>query len=449
MSVATERGLTLALARGSSALAFEDMPHDVVEIARQALLDWFGVTIGGCGEEAPSMLLDTLPPGDSREQRNVTVVGRAVRLPALHAALVNGTASHALDFDDVNLTLPGHASVAVIAAALALAEQRRSSGRELITAFVAGYETACRVALAIGARPYLRGFHATGTVGTFAAAAACARLLGLDSERTAMAFGLAASQAAGLKCNFGTMAKPLHAGKACENGLLSALLADRGFTANSAAIEAAQGFAALAGGSCDMAAALAEPPDGWHLRENVFKYHAACFFTHSTIEGIRELRSGRLTTAAQVQRVTLHVSEVELGACAIAAPVSELEVKFSIAHLAAMALLDRDTTVITDADAADDEVLALRAKVGLVADGPAGEPTRVEVVLRDGSILCAAVAVGRPQRDLAAQQERLSRKFLRLAEPVLGPVRAAALREQLPGVDAAPDLRHLMALAAM
>ena len=447
MSVATDRGLTRALARSAAALAFEELPQDVVEIARQATLDWFGVTIGGCDQDAPRMLLETLPQGDPAHEGNVTVVGRALRLPALQAALVNGTASHALDFDDVNLSLPGHASVAVMAGALALAEQRRSSGQELITAFVAGYETACRVAVAVGPQPYLLGFHATGTIGTFGAAAACARLLGLDGERTAVAFGLAASQAAGLKCNFGTMSKPLHAGKACENGLLSALLAARGFTASAEALEAEQGFAAVSGGACDVGAALAGPVERWHLRENVFKHHAACFFTHSTIEGIRELRAGGLL-ATQAERVILHVSEVELGACAIAEPASELEVKFSIAHLAAMALLDRDTAVIADADVADPEVLALRARVSLLADGPAGEPTCVEVELRDGSALRAAVEVSRPQRDLAAQRERLSRKFLRLAEPVLGPVNAAALRDQVGNLDAAPDVRVLMSLAS-
>jgi 2-methylcitrate dehydratase PrpD len=448
MNVVAAPGLTLALGEKSSALAFEELPEDVLEIARQALLDWFGVTLSGSREDGPMMLIETLPPGDPSDYRTVSVVGHPVRLAAPHAALVNGTASHRLDFDDVNMHFLGHASVAVLGAALALAEQQDASGQDLITAFIAGYETACRIAVAIGPQPYLRGLHSTGTVGAFGAAAACARLLDLDAGQTAVAFGIAASQAAGLKCNLGTMTKSLHAGKACENGLLAALLAARGFTASTASIEADQGFAALAGGTCDMGAALADPPSGWFLRDNLFKYHAACFFTHSMIEGIRDLRSAGGVVAEQVEHVTVHVGEVELGACAIPEPATGLEVKFSLVHLAAMALLDRDTTVITDGDAVDPQVIALRSKVILADDGPTGQPTRVEVELRDGSVVHRAHDVGTPEKDLSAQHERLTRKFLSLAQPVIGSAAAAELLSQVRTLDSGISVRRLMSLVA-
>lgn len=442
-------GLTLALAKKCSASTFEELPDDVIEIARQALVDWFGVTLSGSGEDAPMMLLEILPPGDPADARTVSLVGHEARLTQLDAALLNGTASHVLDFDDVNLSLLGHASAALTGAALALGEQRRASGAELIEAFLSGYETACRIALATGEQPYLRGLHYTATAGTFGATAACARLLGLDPARTATAFGITASQAAGLKCNLGTMTKSLHAGKACANGLLAALLAARGFTASPESIEADQGFAALTGGACDSAPALADPPSGWHLRDNLFKYHASCFFTHSMIEGIHDLRSsGRVLAAEQVQRVTVHVGEFELGACAIPAPATGLEVKFSLAHLAAMALLDRDTSLITDDDAADPQLIALRAKVALAGDGAPGAPTRVEVELRDGTTVSAAHDVTTPGRDLASQSERLSRKFLRLAEPVLGSVASAELLAQLHRLGPGVEVRAIMSLAA-
>jgi 2-methylcitrate dehydratase PrpD len=447
MSVVATPGLTLALAERSSSLAFEELPDDVVEIACQAVLDWFGVTLGGSDKDGPMTLIETLPPGDPSDDRTVSVVGHTVRLTALHAALVNGTASHLLDFDDVNMNLLGHASVAVMGAALALAEQEDASGQELITAFVSGYETACRLALAIGPQPYLRGFHSTGTVGTFGATAACARLLNLDSTQTAAAFGVAASQAAGLKCNLGTMTKSFHAGKACENGLLAALLAARGFTSNPESIEADQGFAALAGSPCDMTAAMADPPSGWHLRDNLFKYHAACFFTHSMIDGIRHLRSSDAVAAEQVEQVTVHVSEVERGACTIPDPTTGLEVKFSLVHLAAMALLDRDTTVITDEDAEDPHVIAVRTKVALIDDGLPGQPTQVDIKLRDGTTAHAAHDVNTPQRDLAVQDERLSRKYFSLAEPVLGSAAAAELLNRVHSLDGGVSVRHLMSLA--
>ena len=357
---------------------------------------------------------------------------------------MNGTSSHALDFDDVNLAFLGHASVAVLAAVLALAEERDLPLDAALVAYVAGYETTCRLAVALGPEPYLRGFHATGTTGTIGAAAACARLLELDAGTTAHALGIAASEAAGLKCNFGTMTKPLHAGNACRSGLLAALLAERGFTADPNAIEAEQGFAAAYGGGSDADAALA---DGWHLRENIFKHHASCFFTHSTIEGLLELKRERPFAGAEVEEVEIHVSELELGTCAIGEPATGLEVKFSLPHLAAMTILGRSTASIHDADATDREAVALRSRVVLTPDAETGAPTRVEVRLRDGSRLTAAHEVNRPEADLDAQGARLAEKFRALAEPVLGAGRAGALLDALAELDGAQPVRELMRAA--
>jgi 2-methylcitrate dehydratase PrpD len=413
--------LTHEIANRSSALAFDDLPGDVVEVTRQALLDWFGVTLSGSHEPAPQILLGTLGAGGDD---GVTVVGHEQRLAPLSAALLNGTASHVLDFDDFNPHFLGHASVAVAGAALALAEHLDAPGTELIAAFVAGYETACRIAVALGSGPYARGFHYTGTVGTFGAAAACARLLALGEAETAIALGIAASQAAGLKSNFGTMTKSLHAGKACESGLLAALLASNGFTSSPDSIE---GFARSSGGDTHAAAALADPPAGWYVLDNLFKYHASCYWTHSTIEGVLSLALDWRDVAS----VEIHVSDLELGTCVIPSPAKGLEVKFSIAHLAAMSLLGRDLTVIEDADASDEVVVQLRDRIRLVEDRVAGEPTRVVVRLRDGSELEAAVDVNTASRDLTAQHERLSLKFLRLAEPVIGPAPADRLRTMI------------------
>jgi len=440
-------GLTAALAERSSSLRYEAVPEDVIEIARQCLLDWFGVTLGGSSENGSAMLLEVLAAGGEGGKGAATVVGHEPRLPPLQAALVNGTASHRLDFDDVNLAFLGHVSVATLAAALALAEQLGADPTELLTAFVAGYETACRIAVALGPEPYLRGLHSTGTVGTFGAAAACARLLGLDDKRTAIATGIAASQAAGLKCNIGTMTKSFHAGKACENGLLAALLAARGFTASRSAIEAEQGFAAIAGGDCDASEALADPAAGWHLRDNVFKYHASCFFTHSAIEGLRELKASGAVQVDEVDCVTVHVSELELGACVIPEPSTALEVKFSLAHLAAMALLDRPTSRITDEAAADREVIALRSKIALADGATAGEPTLVEVGLSDGTVASARHDVNAPERDLTVQRQCLSEKFMALAEPVLGDPGARGLLTALSELEGGHSISALMARA--
>jgi 2-methylcitrate dehydratase PrpD len=428
--------LTRELANRSSALAFDELPGEVVEVTRQALLDWFGVTLSGSHESGPQILLGTLTT-DSGGDDGVTVVGHERRLAPLSAALVNGTASHVLDFDDVNARFLGHASVAVAGAVLALAEHLDASGAELITAFVAGYETACRIAVALGPDPYARGFHYTGTVGVFGAAAACSRLLALGEPETAVAFGIAASQAAGLKSNFGTMTKSLHAGRACEGGLLAALLASNGFTASPDAVE---GFARSSGGDCDAEASLADPPAGWYVLDNLFKYHASCYWTHSSIEGLLSLD----LDVGDVLSVELHVSDLELGTCVIPSPASGLEVKFSVAHLAAMALLGRDLTVIEDGDALDEDVVSVRERIRLLTDGVAGQPTRVVAQLRDGSEVEAAVDVNTASRDLAAQGERLSVKFSRLAEPVVGQRAADELRALIGSLDGGVAVRKLM-----
>src|SRR5438067_5565117 len=224
MTAATD--LTRALAARASAVAYDALPEAVRALARQCVLDYYGVALAGAGDELATILLDELLEAGGAAQAGI--IGHKARLPALSAALLNGAIGHALDYDDVNLAMPGHPSVAILPCLLALAEARQSSGREVIAAFVAGYETACRIGSALRPGHYNLGFHATGTVGAFGAAAACAHLLGLDAEATARALGIAGTQAAGLKSQFGTMCKPFHAGKAAQHRLLAARPAGRG-----------------------------------------------------------------------------------------------------------------------------------------------------------------------------------------------------------------------------
>jgi 2-methylcitrate dehydratase PrpD len=418
-------GLTVDLAKRSAALRFDLLPDDVIAMARLCVLDWLGVTLVGSREPAPRILLQTLAPRAVED--GASVFGHGIRVSPQQAALINGTSSHVLDFDDVNATLIGHPSVAILGAVLALAESLHSSGPEFLCAFVAGYETACRVAAAVGPVSYLRGFHHTGTIGTLGAAAACARLLSLDADRTATALALAATQAAGLGCMVGTMAKSFHAGKACENGLLAALLARNGFTATESAVECAKGFAATASGECDAAAALAEPAMGWHILNNLFKFDASCYMTHSTLAGIRDLRAQHEFCAADVAEIRVHLGELEYATCALPSPATGLEVKFSVAHLAAMAALGKSTMVIDDAAARDPATVALRDKVVVTDDGASGAPSRVEVTLDDGRRLTTARDVNTPESDLALQRERLEQKFRTITTPHLGADRAEAM----------------------
>jgi len=443
------RDLTRTIARRATALSFADLPTDVVDVVGQCLKDWFAVTIAGTHEEPVQILADELPA--TADDAGQTLVGRGSRAGLLDAALINGAASHALDFDDVNLAMNGHPTVPVAAAVLALAELTGASGREVIAAFAAGYETECRIGRLVGDAHYRAGFHATATLGSFGAAAACARLLGLDAEATATALGIAGTQAAGLKSMFGSMCKPLHAGRAAANGLLAARLAARGFTSRTDVLECAQGFAATHGNACRPKAALADPTGGFHLRHNLFKYHAACYLTHSTIDALQGLRRDAGIAPDDVEAVTVQVDAGHLEVCAIAQPRTGLETKFSLQHAAAFALCGDDTARLdtySDGNAARADLVRLGGKVDIEPSDRPGTWARVEVTLHDGRRLRAAADVGVPAVDLAAQGARIDAKFTALVQPHLGPTGATELSAAIDDLAQAPDIRTMLALSA-
>jgi len=442
--------LTQVLACKSAALQYGDLPRDAHELARQCILDYFGVALAGAGDDLVQLLLDELAEAGGAPQ--ASIIGHQTRLPALSAALVNGVAGHALDYDDVNMAMPGHPSVAILPGLLALAELRRSSGREVITAFVAGYETACRIGAALQPGHYNLGFHSTGTVGALGAAAACARLPGLDAEATAMALGIAGTQAAGLKSQFGTMCKPFHAGKAAQNGLLAARLAARGFSSRADIIECVQGFALTHGPDFSPEAALATPEAGLHLFANLFKYHAACYLTHAPIECARRLREQHRLTPEAVAGITLRLDASCERVCNIPAPVDGLQSKFSLRQTVAMTLAGIDTASLgaySAENAHDPALMGLRGRIEIDwRDSWPQTLCELEIELTDGCRVTARHDAGIPAADIADQGRRLSAKFEALVEPVLGAPRTRELRETIAGLDHLADVASLTKLAA-
>lgn len=413
--------------------------------ARHAILDWLGVTIAGSGEALVDILVeDALAEGEAGEAR---LIGRGERVTQASAALINGAASHALDFDDVNMRMHGHPTVPVVPAILALAERRGSTGRDFLEAFVVGYEAECLIGEMMGNAHYDHGFHATATIGTFGAAAGAARLMGLDAGRTAMALGLAATQAAGLKSMFGTMCKPLHPGRAAMSGLMAARLAARGFTSNADALECPQGFGLTQSTEFRPLPVRPDPDAPFAIEANLFKYHAACYLTHSSIEAARALRAEHGFAPTDVTGVRARVRETHLSVCDNPAPRTGLEVKFSIRHAIAMALAGVETSdrsVYTAETAARPDLIELREKVRI-------EPKAFErrtgaeliVDLADGRSLVKFADVGVPAEDVEAQGRNLEAKFLGLAEPAIGRERtenAAALVAALDGAEGVGDL---------
>jgi 2-methylcitrate dehydratase PrpD len=449
-SVSSGSNLTRTLAERACAVSYGALPEPVRELARQCVLDYVGVGLAGADDPLARILLEELAEASGAEQAGV--IGHAARLPVLSVALVNGAIAHALDYDDVNLAMPGHPSVAILPALLALAEARQASGKAVIAAFVAGYETCCAIGMALRPGHYTRGFHATGTVGAFGAAAACAHLLGLDAEATGRALGIAGTQSAGLKSQFGTMCKPFHAGKAAQNGLLAARLAARGFSSRPDLVECAQGFAATHAPDFHPEKALAEPKRGFHIYNNLFKYHAACYMTHAPIECGRQLRERLGATPAEIAAINLSLHHATDRVCNIPAPTDGLEAKFSLRQTVAMAFAGVDTASLVAysvATATDPALVALRERVNLDfrEDFPEAG-AEIEVELKDGRKASATFDAGIPNPDIADQGRRLAEKFDALAAPVVGAPRARELREVIAGFDSLKDAGVLAKLAA-
>lgn len=414
--------VTRWLAQRAAGVRRDDLPERAVAIARQCILDWFAVTLPGASEPAVSILADELL--DEGAAPVAGLVGRPERTSPSQAALINGTASHALDFDDVNMAILGHPTVALLPGLLALAEQIGARQDEVLAAFVAGYDVACRTGALVSPGHYGHGFHATSTVGSVGAAAACGNLLKFDADRMAMALGIAATEASGLKSMFGTMCKPLHAGLASRNGLMAARLAARGFTSRPDALECAQGFAATQSADFNPEAALEPLPLDAHIANNLFKYHAACYLTHGAIEAARSLRERSGASSNAIGSISIRVPPVADRVCNIAAPASGLEAKFSLRLTVAMALAGRDTSGIatyTDDLTREPELVRLRDLATLDFDASLPEAkAEVAITVEGGRRFVAEHDAGLPEQDLERQGAKLERKFEALVEPVLG-----------------------------
>ena len=443
--------VTRGLAEWSSAFTSAGVTAAADTWARHALLDWFAVTIAGAREPLADILAEEFKASTSGP---CTVVARGTKASLHDAALVNGAVSHALDYDDVNRLMHGHPTAQVAASALALGEMMGKSGRDVLTAFIAGYEVECRLGNMCGDGHYEHGFHATGTVGTFGAAAAAANLLGLDPDRTAMALGIAASEASGLKINFGTMTKPLHAGKAAMNGLIAARIAARGFTARADAIEAPQGFLQTQAPGFTPEPMRPDPRAPLAVEENLFKYHAACYLTHSPIEAIRELKRQHNIGPDDVKLMTLHIDPGHLKVCCIPEPKTGLEIKFALSHLAGMALAGADTAALgtySDENALNQRYIDIRQRVKLdpqPRDGRERHGADVSMELNDGRKIKVSYNVGIPASDVAAQETKLIAKFNALAEPVIGRAKAKTALDMIMRFDELPSLKGLMEAVA-
>jgi 2-methylcitrate dehydratase PrpD len=424
------------------------LPPAVVDAANRSITDWLGTAIRGSIEPLADAVAAVIALTGGEPQ--ATVVGRGRRTSALLAALANGAQCHALDFDDTHLPAVLHGSAAVAPVVFALAEWRHASGAEALAAFIAGFEVETRIGRVIGKRLTERGWHVTGTVGTFGAAAAAGRMLGLDARQLAHALGIAGTQAAGLTQSFGTMAKPLHPGKAAMNGLLAALLAREGFTGSTAMLDAPDGLAGTFIGVTDLRSAAEDFGKRWELLHNSTKFYAACHLTHATIDAGRAIRARVPLAAEAIESVRCRVMPLTLQAADQRDPRTPLQAKFSVRFCAAMALLrgDAGEAEFSEASLADPAVARVMARVTPEGDDALAIPAaHMTVRLVDGRVIEERITAARGTPENPGTRDDLETKFRRLAETVLPAPRVAELTAALRGLAEAPDVAGILALA--
>ena len=427
-----------------------DCPDAAVTQVRRAALDTLGVMLAGAAEPAAVAVRGVVRVEGGTPL--CTVVGTSLRAASTWAALANGTAAHAHDFDDTNFALMGHPSAPLLAAVLAAGEAETATGGDIVLAYLIGFEISAALGIALNPDHYTRGWHATSSIGTLGCAAAAARLLGLDVGQTRHALGVAASLASGLKENFGSMTKPFHAGHAARNGVFAALLAREGFTSSDAALDGTQGYAAafsqtkLGHGVFD---ALGRD---WQILASgiAVKPYPSCALTHSAIDALLALRAEHRLGADQVEDVEVGVNHVVPEVLRHNAPATGLERKFSMQFCAAEALARGRVEIASFEDTAPAAATqGLMARVRMVVDPtlPDGLTqhawTRVTVRLRDGRTLASPPrgASGHPDQPLTDAQ--LGDKFLGCAVPVLGAREAEGVAEQLAHLEDVPDIRAL------
>ena len=402
MSQTETTRVTAEAAQFVKELSFESIPPEAVRIAKRCVLDGLGLMIAGSYEKCTQIIIQF----SSRisQPQGATVLGvKPLTVTAPFAALANGTAGHAMDWDDSQLSVsPGriyglltHPTIPPLAASLAAAEERGAvDGKSFLTAFLAGFEVECKIAEAINPDHYKKGFHTSGTVGTFGAAMAAAKMLDLGTDEILHTLGVTASMTSGIRTNFGTMTKPLHVGRAASNGVTAAMLAQSGFEANMEALDGPWGFFSVLGRGFDVeniAGCIGNPHTIVDPGVSIKPYPCGVL-THPSMDAMLALVTEHDLTADDIQEVTLFAGSNILNPIRYKIAHDELEAKFCMPFLLAAIILSRKAGVheFTDEFVNADETQQLMRKIrtefdaGIEDQGWDKIRSRVEVVLQDG-----------------------------------------------------------------
>jgi 2-methylcitrate dehydratase PrpD len=393
------------LAEFVTASRWEQLPSGLRHEGKRSLLNFIGCALGVAHGAPIEMALRTLLPLTGAE--GVTIFGRTERLDPLGAAFVNAVGGNLLDYDDTHLRTVIHPTAPVAPAALALAEQRGSSGAEMLHAFILGAEVACRIGNAVSPGHYARGWHITSTCGIFGSAAASARLLGLDANQTWHALGIAASQSAGVVENLPSAAKNVSVGNGARNGLFAALLAEQGYTAAPAAIEGVLGWARAMGDTPDVLEIIGDLGTRWETQKNTYKPYPCGIVMHAVIDACLALRREHALTPAEIGEVIISGDQLLLDR-GDRAVTTDRDARVSIHHCAAVALLFGAAGLreFSDDTVHARDVIALRGRVKARLNGDAARGAATATVhTTDGRTLTTTVvhALGSLERPLSDQ----------------------------------------------
>ena len=456
------KGSTRAVVDFVTAARFDSFPPDVVAQAKRCLIDGFAVILAGSTVEG-SEIVRQYVRSISKESGAASILGRErMKVPALHAALANGASGHAMDFDDTQLSttpdrtygLLTHPTVPALASALAMAEERQASGVAFLEAFLTGFEVECKVAEAIDPEHYRRGFHSTATAGTFAGAAGTARLLGFDATHTAHAIGIAASLAAGLRVNFGSMTKPLHAGRAAENGITAAMLAAGGFTAGDDGLDGRWGYFQVLGGGAEphrLIGALGRPHSIVNPGVSVKPYPCGSL-SHPSMDAMLKLVTDHNIQPDQIKAIRLRAGSNILEPLRYQTAKTELEAKFCVPFLLGVIALRRKAGIqeFTDEFVSSAPIQQMMTKVSTVFDAKIEAMgfdkirSIVEVDLLDGRTLTQPSDEryrGSPAWPFTITE--LRERFADCASPVLSKDRIQRALDQIESVEKIKDIREL------
>jgi len=405
--------LTSQIADYVSKSQYTTLPGEVVEKAKLCLMDWLAVTLAGSQEPVCKKLMEIYRLAGGARQ--ATLVGWNTKASILQAALINGTAAHALDYDDVHSREPGHPSAPIIPAILAVSEWKKLSGEEFITSLVVGVQVMFSIGSGVMPYHYKEGWHNTGTMGHFGAAAAACRILNLNPSQITNALGIAATQASGLKQVFGTMCKPLNAGKAAMDGLLSALLAEKGFTSSKDVLEGKSGFFAVASSKADPQKVINRLQGSYVINGLSFKLYPSCYSTHGVIECILALKKKYQIDPDNVKEIVCTVHPRCLDVSAISKPRTPLEGKFSVQYCAALALTEGRVGIdsFVESKLNDPTILQLQDKIKLRSLPSYTQDRRAYVVIStfDGRKYEENVAIANLLEDREKARKAVTEKF--------------------------------------